>query len=78
MSDERTSTVLQHLLGLYPAPLTLDEIVRELTGASEDFDECESIESAVRELLAAGLLQRHAGFLLPTRVAVHFDGASKE
>lgn len=78
MSDQRTSIVLRHLLALYPAPLTLDEIVRELTGASEDFDECEAIESAVRKLLAAGLLHRHAGFLLPTRTAVHFDNASEE
>jgi hypothetical protein len=78
MSDQRESIVLRHLLGLYPAPLTLDEIVRELTGASEDFDECEEIESAVRALLAAGLVQRHGGFLLPTRAAVQFDRVSKE
>jgi hypothetical protein len=77
MSGQRTSAVLRHLLGLYPAPLTIDEVVRELTGASEDFDECAAIESGVRELLAAGLLQRHGDFLLPTRAAVHFGDAAK-
>ena len=78
MSDQRTAAVLRHLLRLYPAPLTLDEIVRELTCASEDFGECERVEGAVRELLAAGLLARHGDFLLPTRTAVHSDLTTKE
>jgi hypothetical protein len=78
MSDQRTSAVLRHLLELYPAQLTIDEVVRELTSASEDFDEGAAIESGVRELLAAGLLQRHGDFLFPTRAAVHFAGVSEE
>ena len=62
--------VLRHLLTLYPAPLSIDEVVTEMTGGSEDGDEIESVEIAVRELLAAGLLRRHGELLLPTRTAV--------
>lgn len=62
--------VLRHFLGLYPAPLSIDEVVRELTDDSTDFDAEEAVEAAVRELLAAGLLRRHGELLLPTRAAV--------
>lgn len=80
MPDSRTALVLNHLLGLYPAPLTIDEVVRELTRASDDFDECAAVEAALRELLAAGLVHRHGSFVLPTRAAVQFGdlkGAQK-
>lgn len=67
MSPEK---VLTHLVAVYPAPLSIEEVVRELTAGSDDFDEADEVEVAVRELLAAGLLRRHGELLLPTRAAV--------
>lgn len=78
MPDHRTAAVLTHLLAAYPAPFTIDELVRELTHASERLADCEAVASAVRELLAAGLLQRHGEFLLPTRTAVLHSHVSEE
>jgi hypothetical protein len=64
------ANVLRHFLSVYPAPLSIDEVVRELTVDSQDFEEIEALEAAIRKLLAAGLLQRHGELLLPTRTAV--------
>lgn len=63
------SAALQQVLALHPAALTLDELTREL-GEEEDAD---SVERAVRDLVAAGLLRRHDVLVLPTRAALRFD-----
>lgn len=63
-------TVLRHFIAIYPAPLSIDEVVCELTDGK--FEEAEAVEGAVVELLAAGLLRRHGELLLPTRAAVLF------
>jgi hypothetical protein len=78
MFDHRPATVLKHLLDAYPAPFTIDELMREVTGAADDLAECEEVAASVRRLLAAGLLQRNGELLLPTRAAVHFDHVSEE
>lgn len=80
--DERASTaaqdlrdqarVLDEVLALYPEPLTLDEVVREVTRASAEFDERERVERAVRDLAGGGLLYRHGDLVVPTRAAVLF------
>ncbi|MGE5281181.1 MAG: hypothetical protein ACM3N0_02465 [Chloroflexota bacterium] len=62
------SALLQQVLALHPAALTLDEVAREL--GDED---AEAIERAVRDLAAAGLLQRSGVLVLPTRAALRFD-----
>lgn len=62
------SAALQQVLALHPATITLEELAREL--GEEDAD---SIERAVRDLVAAGLLRRSGSLVLPTRAALRFD-----
>jgi hypothetical protein len=64
------STILQHLIDLYPAQLTITEVVRELTVASTDFSVVDQVERAICKLIRAGLIHRHGDFLFPTRAAV--------
>ena len=70
--DDR-SRVMREVLELNPEIRTRDELVRELTFASTDFEERDRIERAIRDLVAGGLLHIRAGDLvLPTQPAVHF------
>jgi hypothetical protein len=71
--DATESAVLQQVLDLYPAQLTLAELVLELAGGSPSFAERDALERAVRDLRGAGLLHRHGDFVLPTRAALRFD-----
>jgi hypothetical protein len=64
--------VLREVLEVYPATMTLEELVRELTVASAEFSEQDRIQRAVRELTAGGLLHRIGGLVLPTRAAVNY------
>jgi hypothetical protein len=66
------SAVLNHLLFLYPAQLTLEEVVCELTIASTEFSVVDNIERAARDLIATGLIRRHGDHLIPTRATVRF------
>ena len=80
--DERATTaaedikdrarVLREVLDLYPETLTLDELVRELTVDSVEFQERDRIQRAVRDLIAGGLIHRVGDLVLPTRAAVNF------
>ncbi len=72
-TSRRATAVLTHLLGLYPAPLSIEEVVRELTAPSPELDDWEATEDAIRELIAAGLLHRNGEFVFPTRAARRFD-----
>ncbi len=65
--------VLREVLDIYPAAMTLDELVRELTVASDEFAEQDRVQRAVRDLIAGGLLHRVGDLLLPTRAAVNFN-----
>lgn len=62
------SAALQQVLALHPGTITSEELMREL--GEEDAD---SIERAVRDLVAAGLLRRSGSLVLPTRAALRFD-----
>src|SRR3954447_19167040 len=64
--------VLREVLDLYPETLTLDELVRELTIDSVEFEERDRVQRAVRDLIAAGLLHRVGDLVLPTMAAVNF------
>jgi hypothetical protein len=80
--DERATTaaedikdrarVLRDVLDLYPETLTLDELVRELTVDSVEFQERDRVQRAVRDLIAGGLIHRVGDLVLPTRAAVNF------
>jgi hypothetical protein len=64
--------VLREVLDLYPETLTLDELVRELTIDSVEFEERDRVQRAVRDLIAGGLIHRVGDLVLPTRAAVNF------
>jgi len=67
------SGVLQQLVDLYPAQITLAELTREIGGEAAGFAQRDAIERAVRDLTGAGLLHRHDAFVLPTRAALRFS-----
>ncbi len=67
------SVVLQQLLVLHPAQLTVAELVREVGGEQPDFAERDAIERAVRELSGVGLLHRRKDFVAPTLAALRFS-----
>jgi hypothetical protein len=52
VEDDRLQVaVLPQVLELHPATLTMDELIREMTGGgSRDFGEIDAIQRAVREL----------------------------
>jgi hypothetical protein len=65
--------VLREVLDLYPETLTLDELVRELTIDSVEFQERDRIHRAIRDLIAGGLIHKVGDLVLPTRAAVNFQ-----
>jgi hypothetical protein len=65
------SILLGRVLDLHPTRVTVEELVRDLTGTDDDFSARDSIERAIAELARAGLLHPVAdGFVTPTRAAV--------
>jgi hypothetical protein len=67
------AAVLRQLLALHPIQLTLDELVREIAVDPEDFALKDGVERAVRELSAAGLVNRGGDVVLPSRAALRFE-----
>lgn len=71
--DRSQGSVLREILWMYPEPITLAELIREMTVASPEFSEHDRIKRAVRDLTAGGLLHRRDDDLvMPTRPAVRF------
>jgi hypothetical protein len=70
--------VLREVLDLYPETLTLDELVRELTVDSVEFEERHRVQRAVGDLIAGGLIHRVGDLVLPTRAAVNFQELSED
>lgn len=65
------SVVLRQLLDLHPTRLTMNELVREVSGNSGSFAEHDAVMRAVRELAGVGLLHKEAEeFVTPTRAAL--------
>lgn len=67
------SAVLQHVLAVHPATITVEELVRELDPGRDSFSRRDAVERAVRDLAGAGLLHRGDSLVLPTRAALRFD-----
>lgn len=61
------SALLQYVLALHPATVTLADLVRELGETRDDVDR------AVRDLVGAGLLNSSDALVLPSRAALRFD-----
>jgi hypothetical protein len=66
----RQGSVLTYVVETYPGGVRLSELVRELTGGSEELSERLSFEDAVHELRGAGLVFRCEAMVLPTRAAI--------
>lgn len=72
------AAVLGRLLELYPAPLTVDELVVEFADDPYDFMQRDDVERAIRDLAREGLVHRHrmvrgrVAFVMATRAAVNF------
>jgi hypothetical protein len=74
MQDDRDqAAVLRQVLYVYPEVLTLEELARELMFASDEFDQRDRIERAIRDLIGAGLLHQVGPLVLPTRTATAFN-----
>ena len=71
--DQAQQAALAVLLDAYPAQLSIDALVRELTDRPDEFAPRDAIDNAVRDLVGAGLLHRHGSFVFGTRAAVRFD-----
>jgi hypothetical protein len=67
------AAVIQQLLHLHPAQLTLKELIREIAGEQPPFAERDAVERAVRDLAGAGLLHRREDFITPTRAALRLS-----
>ena len=74
--DQRS--VLFRVLELYPALLTSGELIREVGAGAEGFEETDDIERAIRDLVGAGLLNRIAGVIAPTRAALVFNALDRD
>jgi DNA-binding MarR family transcriptional regulator len=61
------SALLQYVLALHPAVVTLEDLARELGETRDDVDR------AVRDLVGAGLLNNSDSLALPSRAALRFD-----
>ena len=71
--DQVQQAILSLMVGIYPAQLSMEELVREMTDQPHDFARRDRIEIAVRALTGAGLLHAHGQFLFATRAAVRAD-----
>ena len=67
------SAVLQRVLDVHPARLTVDELIREIAGETAAFGDCDAIERAARDLGSVGLLHTRDEFVTPTRAALRFQ-----
>jgi hypothetical protein len=65
--------VLTILLDAHPAQRSIEEVVREMTDRPDEFAPRDRIESAIRDLVGAGLVHHHGPFVFATRAAVRFD-----
>ncbi|MGN6814918.1 MAG: hypothetical protein ACTHK3_02395 [Solirubrobacterales bacterium] len=73
--DREEAAILRQVLELHPATLTMDELVREMTGGgTREFPEFDAIQRAVRDLAGTGLLHRPGEdeLVRPTRAALRY------
>jgi hypothetical protein len=66
------SAVLQRVLDVHPARLTMAELIRELAGENVDFGTRDAIERAARDLSGVGLVHLVDDFVTPTRAALRY------
>jgi len=72
--DDRTQqAVLGLLLLAHPGQRSIEEVIREESDPPDDAMARDRVENAIRDLVGAGLLHRHASFVFATRAAVRAD-----
>jgi hypothetical protein len=64
--------ILAYLIYRHPERLTIPELSRVLNEGG-GFDEDDSVERAVRELVGVGLLECDGAYIVPTRAALYFE-----
>ncbi len=67
------SAVLQRVLEVHPARLTIAELIRELAGEEVEFGTRDAIERAARDLSGVGLVHLVDEFVTPTRAALRYS-----
>ncbi len=65
--------VLGHVLVEWPTHLRVEDLIRELPNEGCGFADRDSVERAVSDLFAAGLLFCCGVAIVPTKAAVHFN-----
>lgn len=64
------AAVLEHLIFNRDVHLTHDELIRELSGASDQFGLRDGFVRAIRDLVGIGVLHRLGEFVIPSRAAI--------
>lgn len=64
--------VLERILTLHPARLTIDELILEMVGEEAEFGDEDAVRRAVRDLSGVGLLHLQQEFISPTRAALRY------
>lgn len=73
-SDDLTQVaIISHALHVFPAPLTTEEVLLDITAGSEKFEEVDGALNALRSLLRDGLLRQNGKLILPVRAVVRFN-----
>ncbi|HZV73872.1 MAG TPA: hypothetical protein VFF79_09180 [Conexibacter sp.] len=73
-TDEQTqAAILSHALHVFPAPLTTEELMLDITAGSQEFVEVDGTRNALRSLLRDGLLRQNGVLILPVRAVVRFN-----
>jgi len=70
--------VLTQALALYPARLSVAELVTEVTAGAGDFEATDRYQRAVDDLCRAGLLHLSDGLVSPTRAALVFNSLDRD
>ncbi|EHN10334.1 hypothetical protein PAI11_28010 [Patulibacter medicamentivorans] len=71
-TDQVERAVLLRLLDCLPIHLTIEEVVREVADASDEFGPRDEATNAIGALVRAGLAYRHGAFVVPSRAATRF------
>jgi hypothetical protein len=65
--------VLSRVLAFHPERLSATELRREMVAGDQDFEQTDSHDRAVRDLIAAGLLRRDGDSIVATHAAMCFE-----
>jgi hypothetical protein len=70
--DQIQVAIITHALHVFPAPLTTEELMLDITAGSEEFAEVDGTRNALRSLLRDGLLRQNGKLILPVRAIVRY------